>query len=338
MIRYTVRRLLFLLPQLLAVITLTFVIVQFTPGNPARAQLGSQAPQEAVDRLAEDLGLNDPTYQQYVRYVGNVSQGDLGVSWISGKPVLEDLARRGPATIELITVGFLVSLLVAVPLGVATATATEGWRHRITDRFSFVYGLMAGAIPDFWFALILVLVFFHFLGISASPIGQLDLDIPEPDRVTGMLLIDSVLDWNWSAFRNHVSHLILPAGTLVFINAAPILRMTRNNVQDNIRSDFIRFARANGLPSRQIVRYALRNALPPIITLAGVLYTILIAGAVLTETIYSWGGVGQYAVQSVLNADWSALQGVVLAAALISLIVYLLLDLMHAAIDPRVRH
>ena len=113
-----------------------------------------------MDRLAQDLGLNDPTYQQYVRYVGNVSQGDLGVSWISGKPVLEDLARRGPATIELITVGFLVSLLVAVPLGVVTATATEGWRNRITDRFSFVYGLMAGAIPDFWFALILVLVFF----------------------------------------------------------------------------------------------------------------------------------------------------------------------------------
>lgn len=335
--KYTAKRIALLIPQLFMVAVITFVLILFTPGNPARAQLGSQAPQAAVDRLAEELGLEKPPYERFTIYISNVVQGNFGQSWVSGRAVADDLVSRAPATFELITIGFICSLLVAIPLGVVAAVRSTSFLGRATERVSFGYGLVAGAIPDFWFALILIYVFFAVLGVAPAPIGQLDVAVPPPTRITGAISIDAALTGNWNAFWNHAGHLLLPVATLVFINAAPILRMTRNSVLDNLQSPYIRFARANGLPQSQIIRYALRNALLPIVTLAGVLYTILIAGAVLTETIFSWGGVGQYAVQSVLNADWAALQSVVLLGAAISLIVYLLLDLLHAAVDPRVR-
>jgi peptide/nickel transport system permease protein len=227
--------------------------------------------------------------------------------------------------------------MLAIPLGVVAALRETGLIGRVVERISFGYGLLAGAIPDFWFALILIFVFFHLTGLAASPIGQLDLAVVPPPRVTGMISVDAIIAGDWSALSNHLQHLVLPVGTLVFINAAPILRMTRNSVAENLHSPFIRFARANGLPNREIIAYAFKNALLPILTLAGVLYTILIAGAVLTETIFSWGGIGQYAVQSVLNADWAALQSVVLLGATVSLVVYLMLDILYAAIDPRIR-
>jgi ABC-type dipeptide/oligopeptide/nickel transport system permease component len=337
MARYTGRRLLLLIPQLLMVAVITFVLILFTPGNPARAQLGSQAPQEAVDALSIKLGLEEPAPQRFLIYLGDIAQGDFGQSWVSGRPVRDDLLSRAPATFELITIGFLCSLLVAIPLGIAGALRSSGLLGRLLDRVSYGYGLLAGAVPDFWFALILVFVFFAVLGVAPSPIGQLDVAVPAPDSITGMISVDALLTGNWPAFWNHAGHLVLPVATLVFINAAPILRMTRSSMLENLNSPYIRFARANGMPQSQIIRYALRNALLPIVTLAGVLYTILIGGAVLTETIFSWGGVGQYAVQSVLNADWAALQSVVLLGATVSLIVYLILDLMHAAVDPRVR-
>ena len=337
MARYTGRRLLLLIPQLLMVAVITFVLILFTPGNPARAQLGSQAPQEAVDALSVKLGLEEPAPQRFLIYLGDIVQGDFGQSWVSGRPVRDDLLSRAPATFELITIGFLCSLLVAIPLGIAGALRSSGFLGRALDRVSYGYGLLAGAVPDFWFALILVFVFFAVLGVAPSPIGQLDVAVATPETITGAVSIDALLTGNWTAFWNHAGHLVLPVATLVFINAAPILRMTRSSMLDNLNSPYIRFARANGMPQSQIIRYAFRNALLPIVTLAGVLYTILIGGAVLTETIFSWGGVGQYAVQSVLNADWAALQSVVLLGATVSLIVYLILDLMHAAVDPRVR-
>jgi ABC-type dipeptide/oligopeptide/nickel transport system permease component len=337
MARYTAKRIALLIPQLFMVAVITFVLILFTPGNPARAQLGSQAPQAAVDALATELGLHEPPYKRFTIYVGNVIHGDFGQSWVSGRAVADDLVSRAPATFELITIGFLCALLVAIPLGVVAAVRSAGFLGRVVERISFGYGLIAGAIPDFWFALILIYVFFAVLGVAPAPIGQLDVSVPPPTRITGVVSIDALVSGDWTAFQNHLGHLVLPVATLVFINAAPILRMTRNSVLDNLQSPYIRFARANGLPQSQIIRYALRNALLPIVTLAGVLYTILIAGAVLTETIFSWGGVGQYAVQSVLNADWAALQSVVLLGATISLLVYLLLDLLHAAVDPRVR-
>lgn len=336
MARYILRRLLILGPQLLGITFLTFVVIRLTPGNPAQAQLGSLVDPAAVDRLKEVLGLNEPLYRQFFVYLGNLAHGDLGESWVSGRPVMQDFLDRLPATLELITFGFVGSLLVAVPLGVVTAMR-GGWMSRLVDRFSFGYGLMAGSVPDFWFALILIFVFFHKLGIAAAPLGRLDLAQVAPPKLTGFLTVDSLMAGDLGAFGNAVDHLMLPVATLVFINAAPVLRMTRSSMQNALDSDYIRFARANGLPTRGVIWYALKNALLPIITLSGVLYTILIAGAVLTETIFGWGGIGQYAVQSVVNADYAALQAVVLVTAAFSLVAYLVLDLVHAAIDPRAR-
>jgi peptide/nickel transport system permease protein len=223
-------------------------------------------------------------------------------------------------------------------LGVLISLRGAGLFGRLAERFSFGYGLMAGAIPDFWFALILVFVFFHLLGVVSAPVGQLDLSVDTPPRITGMLLLDSLLTTRWDAFLSAVGHLILPVATLVFVNAAPVLRMTRSSIANVMGSDFIRFSRANGLPDGVIIRYALKNALLPIITLSGVLYTILLSGAVLTETIFSWGGIGQYAVQSVVNADWFPLQAVVLLTATFSLLVFLVLDLLYAVVDPRIKY
>jgi peptide/nickel transport system permease protein len=185
--------------------------------------------------------------------------------------------------------------------------------------------------------LILIYVGFFLIGVAPAPIGQLDPSITPPQPHTNSVLIDSLSQGNWMAFQDHLGHLALPVLTLVFVNAAPLLRMTRSSVSANLGAPYVRFALANGLPSRTVIRYALRNASPPIITLGAVMYGQLIAGAVLTETIFSWGGVGQYAVQSVLNADWAALQGVILLAAAFSLVTYLILDLLHAAVDPRYR-
>jgi peptide/nickel transport system permease protein len=251
--------------------------------------------------------------------------------------VLEDIKQRAPATLELITVSFVIVLLLALALGLAGGFSTSrlGW---LGDKLSYCYSLMAGAVPDFWFGMVLIFVFYYTFPIAVAPLGQYDETLGVVPTVTGSLIVDSLLAGNLDILVSHLDHLLLPVAALVFINTAPILRMVRSSVAESMRSGYVSMAQANGLPQRSVVGYALRSALPPIITLAGVWYTMLIAGAVLTETIFSWGGVGQYAVQAVQNADWSALQGVVLLAALVSLGVYLAFDLIHAWLDPRVRH
>lgn len=336
MIKFIGKRLALLVPQMLAICFVSFLLTRLTPGSQARAQLGSSATEEAVAQLEQELGLNDPWPVQFGRYLGGIVRGDLGTSWTTGQSVLDDIAQRAPATLELITVAFVVIMALALVLGLAGGF-TRNALTRVGDKISYVYSLMAGAVPDFWFGMIVVFVFYYTFPIAVAPIGQYDEGLGDPALITGSVLVDALVTLDLPVLISHLDHLILPVLTLVFINTAPILRMVRSSVGESMRSGYITLARANGLPQRQIVGYALRSSLPPIITLAGVWYTMLIAGAVLTETIFSWGGVGQYAVQAVQNADWAALQGVVLLAALLSLLVYLAIDLLHAWIDPRVR-
>lgn len=334
---YAARRLVVVVPQLLLVSMLTFIGTLLTPGNPARAQLGSFASAQAVHNLEVQQGLNAPPIQRYLIYLGRLVHGDFGQSWVSGHSVTSDLLTRGPATFELITMGLLGALVVAIPLGVLSAVKHEGIVGRVVERASSIYALMAGAIPDFWLALILIFIFYSIVKIAPAPIGQLSLNVAPPPRVTGMIVVDSLISGDWTALGDSLAHLALPVLTLTFVNAAPILRMTRNMVLSTSQAEFVRFGRANGLSPGMVKRYTLRNAAPPIITLGGVIYAQLVAGAVLTETIFSWGGVGQYAVQSVVNADWAALEGVIVVAAAFSLLTYLVIDLVHAAVDPRYR-
>jgi peptide/nickel transport system permease protein len=337
MLKYTVKRVGLLLPQVLGVILVVFVVVRLVPGNPARAQLGSYVKPEDVERLNEYLGLDKPIWEQFVRYLWNIGHGDLGESWFTGNPVLVDISMRLPASLELITFGIFFALIIGIALGVLGAMPPRGWLHRLINRVTFFYGLTAGAIPDFWFALILILVFSVNLDIAAPPMGRMNPDLSF-HSITGFYTIDSLLQGNLRAFHSAVAHLMLPVTTLVFVGAAGVVRMTRNSLEEVLDSDFVWFARANGLPEKIVMRYALRNGLLPILTLAGSLYGILLAGAVLIEQIFNWNGVGQYAVQSVVRADYFALQGVVLIIALFTLLVFLLMDFLYAVLDPRIRY
>ena len=332
--RYLLRRLLFVAPQLVGIAFVTFLLISLVPGDPARLMLGPLASEQTIHLLRDHMGLNRSWPEQYGLYVWHAMQGDLGSSWQSGNPVAKDLRQRLPATLELITYSLLLAVVVAIPLGVRAARRPG----KISDRFAFGYGLVAGALPEFWLGLILILVLYVKLGWTAAPDGRLDVGVSPPTRITGAYTIDSLVTGNWAALGSAYKHLVLPVVTLTIVTIGPILKMTRSTMQQMLASDFTRYARLCGLPEKLVGRYALRNALPPVVTLVAVLYSFLIGGAVLVEFVFGWGGAGQYAVQGVLNADFSVVQGFVLVAAIISLVVYLVVDLIYLAIDPRLTH
>jgi peptide/nickel transport system permease protein len=333
LLAYVGKRLLFVGPQLVGILFVSFFLVKLIPGDPAVLMLGPFATDKALAELRAELGLDRTLIDQFLIYIGNVVQGDLGTSWQTTLPVTTDLAQRFPATLELITLGLLLALAIGMPLGVAGARRKRGVLRRIAD----YYGLLAGALPDFWLGLVLIFIFYTMLGWVPAPLGRLDYSVLPPDPVSGALLIDSLLAANWEAFWNAAGHLILPVLTLGLINAGPILKMTQSTMERMLEADFSRYAELCGLPRKVVVRKALRNALPSIVTIVSVLYGFLIGGAVLVEIVFSWGGAGQYAVQGVLNADLKPVLGFVLYSAVLSLVIYLVVDLIYFAIDPRTR-
>lgn len=328
---FLVRRLLFLVPQLFGISLVVFFLLRLIPGDPAYKIAGVAASEETLEAIRQQLGLNEPLPVQYALYVSRVLQGDLGYSWYTSNPVTKDLWERVPATLELITIGLLASLVIMVPIGVVTAIRRGG----IAERGSFFYGLLAGAMPDFWLALILVFIFFATLGIVPAPLGRLDVGLEAPTRITGFYTVDSILTLNWPTFQSAVGHLLLPVITLVFVYGGTILKMTRGSMAQALESDFVEHQQASGLSNRKIVLSAFRNAAPPVVTITGVTLVYLLGGAVLIEAVFGWGGVGQYAVQSIINSDFAPIQGFVLVAAVFSLLVYLVVDLIYVALDPR---
>jgi ABC-type dipeptide/oligopeptide/nickel transport system permease component len=333
LLAYIGRRLLFVGPQLAGILLVSFLLVKLIPGDPAVLMLGPFATQDALAKLRTELGLDRSLIEQFLIYLWDVLQGDLGTSWQTTLPVTTDLAQRFPATLELVTLGLLLALLIGIPLGVAGAQFKRGALRKAAD----YYGLLAGALPDFWLALVLIFVFYTILGIAPPPLGRIDFAILPPEPITGALLIDSLVAGNWPAFWNAAGHLVLPVLTLGLINAGPILKMTQSTMERMLEADFSRYAEMCGLPQHVVVRKALRNSLPSIVTLVSVLYGFLIGGAVLVEIVFSWGGAGQYAVQGVLNADLNPVLGFVLYSAILSLVIYLIVDLIYFAIDPRTR-
>lgn len=330
---YVGKRLVFIVPQLFGIILVSFFLVKLIPGDPAVLMLGPVASPEAVDALRESMGLNKPLIEQFFVYFLNVAQGDLGSSWQTTRPVTEDLISRFPATLELVTLGLLVAIAIGVPLGVYSARNRRGPVRKVAD----YYGLVAGALPDFWLALVLVYILYTVLQIVPAPLGRLDMALVAPATVTGSLLLDSVLAGDFEAFKSAAGHLFLPVLTLGVINAGPILKVTQSTMERVLASDFIRYAEMSGLSRRTITRQAVRNSLPSMVTIVSVLYGFLIGGAVLVEIVFSWGGAGQYAVQGVLNNDINPVLGFVVFAAILSLIIYLAVDLIYFALDPRMR-
>lgn len=328
---YIGKRLLFVAPQLVGILLVSFFLLKLIPGDPAVLMLGPFATEKALGELRAELGLDRTLVEQFLIYLGNVLEGDLGTSWQTTLPVTTDLAQRFPATLELITLGLLLALLIGIPLGIAGARFKQGVLRKIAD----YYGLLAGALPDFWLGLVLIFIFYSMLGIVPAPLGRLDFTVLPPDPVSGVLLIDSLISANWAAFWNAAGHLVLPVLTLGLINAGPILKMTQSTMERMLEADFSRYAELCGLPRHVVVRRALRNSLPSIINIVSVLYGFLLGGAMLVEIVFSWGGAGQYAVQGVLNADLNPVMGFVLYSAVLSLIIYLVVDLVFFAIDPR---
>ncbi len=331
--RYILRRLAFVIPQLLGILMVSFFLVKLIPGDPAVLMLGPNATPESVAQLRTSLGLDQSVATQFIVYLGHVVHGDLGTSWQSTRPVLSDLLERFPATLELVTLGLLLALAIGVPLGIAAANERRGSLRKVGD----VYGLLAGAIPDFWLALVMIYIFYSLLNIAPPPLGRIDIALSNPPFVTGSMIIDSLLAGDWPLFGSVLSHLVLPVVTLGLINAGPILKVTQSTMLRVQASDFIRYAEMCGLPRKVVLHQAIRASLPSIVTIVSVLYGFLIGGAVLVEIVFSWGGAGQYAVQAVLNADINPVLGFVVFSAIFSLVVYLFVDLAYFMLDPRTR-
>ena len=321
--------------QLFGASIVIFVIVRLLPGDPVTTLLGAVVQPEQIEAQKHRLGLDKSVVEQYWIWLKNFFNGDLGTSFVTSNPVITDLGQRLPATFELILLALFVTIVVLVPLGVLSARRSRSIYVRTVDRGVHTYGMFAGATPDFWLAILLVVVFYTQVGWAPAPLGRLDIAMAAPPDRTGFLTIDSIIAGRWDAFWNAVAHLAMPVATLTFVYGAPILKMTRQTVTRMLESEFIQQGRAAGLSEFTLLRIALKNSLPPVITLGGVTFGYVIGGAVLVETVFAWGGFGQYAVQAIGNADFFAIQGFVLVATALSIVIFLIVDLLHYAIDPR---
>jgi ABC-type dipeptide/oligopeptide/nickel transport system permease component len=334
---YVARRVALVIPQMFLISIVTFVLIRMLPGDPARLQLGPLAPQAGVDALRKQLRLDQSLPQQYIAYLGRLFHGDFGRSWVNQSSVATDLGSRIPATIELIGYGLLLTLVVLVPLGVVTAARGGGLVTRFLKKITFGYGLLAGALPDFWLGLLMIFIFFTKVHWAPGPEGRLSIASSPPPNVTGLYTIDALIAGNFGLWWEAAKHLILPVFTLAFVYGAPIFKMTRSTMTTALRSDYTTYAEGFGLPHRKVLGYALRNAAPPVVVIVGVISGYLLGGAVLIETVFGLNGIGQYAVQAITTNDYAPIQAFVLVAAIFTMFVYLVVDLVHFAIDPRVR-
>lgn len=326
-------RLLGTVPTVIGIILVTFALTRSLPGDPAVYFAGPAADAESIAQVRESMGLNASLPVQLTRYVQGLVQGEWGVSMKTGRPVTEELANRLPASIELTFLALLLAIAVAVPLGVLAATRPNS----PIDHICRIIVTAGVSMPVFFTGLLLVYVFYTVLGWAPSPMGRLDIAHIAPAHVTGLYLVDSLVAGDFDTFVASLSHLILPATTLGIFALAPIARMTRAAMLDVLASDFIRTARAYGLGWRTVlVTYALRNAILSVLTTLGIVFSFLLGANVLVETVFSWPGIGSFAVNALVASDYSAVQGFVLVMALLFVTLNMLIDLAYTLIDPRV--
>jgi ABC-type dipeptide/oligopeptide/nickel transport system permease component len=331
---YALKRLALLPFQLLLISIVTFALVRALPGDPARLELGPLSSDESVARLRETLRLDDSLFEQYVAYLSRFMQGDLGRSWTNGSQVVDDLVMRLPATLELIAFGLLLIIFVSIPLALVSVLPGKSIAASISRKVAHAYGMLAGALPDFWLGLMLIFIFFSTLGWLPGPEGRLGmLDFPPP-HVTGFLTVDALLAGDFQVFRSALSHLVLPAVTLAFVYGAPIFKIARLSFSEAISAPYSLYAQALGLRGPTVFRLAFLNAMRPIIVMTGVILGYLLGGAVLIETVFNLNGIGQYVVAAVSTADYAPVQMFVLVAAVFTKITYLLVDLVYFATDP----
>jgi peptide/nickel transport system permease protein len=329
------RRIVGTLPSLLGVVVVTFLLSHALPGDPAAYFAGPAANAASIASVRASLGLDQPLPEQFLRYVIDLLHGNLGNSLTTGQPVLVDLAQRLPASLELSAFAIIFAVGVAVPLGVWSAMKVNG----PIDHASRVIVTVSAAFPTFFVGLLLVYVFYYLLGWAPEPVGRLnEVNYSPPPTVTGAYTVDALLARDWGVFRAALAQLTLPAVSLGLFALAPLARITRAAMLEALGSDFVRTARASGLPTTKIVfTYAFRNALLPITSVLGMVFSFLMGSNVLIEQVFGWQGVGAYAVSAVLASDYAAVQGFVLMMAILYVLLNLAVDIAATMIDPRVR-
>ncbi|MEM7294582.1 MAG: ABC transporter permease [Pseudomonadota bacterium] len=331
-LRMVRQRLLGAIPSVIGVVVVTFLLTRALPGDPAAFFAGPAATAEAIEEVRRNLGLDKSLIEQFFIYLGELVRGDLGTSLTTGQSVVYDLTTRLPASLELTVAGLAIALSLALPLGILAATRPNSW----IDRGVRLLATAGVSLPTFFTGLLLVYVLYYRLSIAPAPLGRIGLFFSAPDSVTGFYTIDSLLAGDFELFREAVGHLVLPAFTLGLFALAPIARVTRASMLGVLSSDFIRTARAHGLPPSQILfGYAFRNAMLPVVTTLGVVFSFLLGANVLVEKVFAWPGIGSYAVEALVASDYAPIQGFILTMALLYIGLNLVIDLLYVAIDPR---
>ncbi|MGL4490795.1 MAG: ABC transporter permease subunit [Rhizobiaceae bacterium] len=335
MFTYLLKRLALTVPTFIALMFITFVMIRLVPGDPIEVRRGERGiDPERLEQLRREMGLDLPVWQQFYNYVSDILHGNFGVSLVSKTPILEEFLKLFPATLELTLCAMIFAILLGVPAGVIAAARRGG----IYDQSLMGLALTGYSMPIFWWGLILILIMSNTLGLTPVS-GRVDLIKYFYPPVTGFALIDSVLSGQKGAFGDAVRHLILPTIVLGTVPLAVIARMTRSSMLEVLEEDYVRTARAKGLSARRVIGvHALRNALIPVVTVIGLQVGTLLAGAVLTETIFSWPGVGKWLIESIGRRDYPALQGGIMLIASIVIVFNLMIDLLYGLINPRIRH
>lgn len=321
------------IPVIWGIVTIVFVLMRVFSANPAYLMLGQRATADRVAEVTTYLGLDQPIWKQYIIYMKQLFQGDLGTSLFSNQPVMKELLERLPATIELALFSVLIASVVGIALGVICAVK----QNSFIDRICQVGGLVGISLPRFWLGLMLIIAF--AVNLKILPVsGRFDF-MAQPKNITGFMILDSIITGDWKALGSTLRYLMLPGCSIAVSSVGTIMRYTRSTMLETIRQDYIRTARAKGLRERTVVvRHALKNALIPIVTVIGMELGGLFGGSVLTETIFAWPGVGKYVVDGINNSDYAVVQGGCMLVAIISVMMNLVVDLLYGTLDPRIRY
>jgi ABC-type dipeptide/oligopeptide/nickel transport system permease component len=319
------------IPLMIGIVFVTFMLIRIGGLDPVGQLAGPTATAEEFDMIRAELGLDQPLWKQFGIYLSNVIQGDLGESWLSNRPVLDDLLARAPISLELLLWGVGLGALVGIPVGLRAAFKPDGWFDQVS-RFLSLFGF---SIPTYWLGLVMLFVFFYLLRWAPPGIGRMSLMVSTPEVFTGIYSIDALIEGNWKAFRSAVSHLVLPVACMAIISAAPIIKHTRAIALEVLSSDTVRYAHASGLPPSDVRRIVLRNSATPVVTFIGTERTGLVGTMSLIEYVFAWGGVGQYGLNAIINGDFTAVQAYVMMLAIFSVVVFLIVDLVVYLIEPR---
>lgn len=322
------------IPTIIGIVVVTFLLTRALPGDPAAYFAGASATPESIAEIRAKLGLDQSLYQQFATYLKDLARGDLGQSISTGQPVSAELLKRLPASLELTLTALLLSVAIAIPLGILAAVRQNSWVDQLC-RFVVTAGV---SLPTFFTGLLLVYVFYFLLGLAPAPLGRLDILHVPPPQVTGFLVLDGLIAREWAVSWSAAKQLLLPSITLALFTLAPLARMTRAAMLQALGSEYLRTARAAGLSrGRVLMVYGFRNALLPVITTLGMVFSFSLGANVLVEKVFAWPGIGSYAIEALVVSDYAAVQGFVLSMAVLFVVLNLTVDIVYTLVDPRVR-